>query len=598
MSLKKFFTYVLMIVASTILTLGTLFFLFIAMITALAGSVKDNLQEKEGLKMSAHNVLVLQMDYPIKNKPGSPFDNFDPATFKFNPPLTLPQLIEVIDEASGDEKIDGILLRPGMIQAGFATVEELREALNRFRGEGKFVYAYSDFYTQKSYYLSTIADKIFLHPAGIFEWRGLAAQILFYKDLLDKLGIKMQVIRHGKFKSAVEPFVNKRMSSENRIQTRTLLFDVWESVKVAVGSIRSISIKKLKFYADSLVVDSPETAKSLGFFDGLKYSDEVEQYIKAKIEADEVGFITEREYFKKLKTQDLLKQLAPKEEIAVLVAEGEIVPGKGDDKQIGSARLIDRIRKLRDRDRVKAVVLRINSPGGSALASESIWRELKLLAAEKPLIVSMGDVAASGGYYIATPAEKIFAEENTITGSIGVFGLIPDVQELMENKLGITVDTVKTNTHADMGVFRPMDNRERQYMQKMVEETYSLFVKRVAEGRDMTMAEVDSIGQGRVWSGKRAVKLGLVDDILSLEQTLNYVRSTYQLENAKVKFYPAALNPFENLFDMEAGEVRLFNRFFSLLFPGLNMPKPAAGISLEPRQRIRMQMPYEIRFAD
>ncbi len=603
MSLKKFFTYVLMIVASTILTLGTLFFLFLALISAMVASVKGSMEE-DNIPLKAHNVLMLRLDYPIKNKPGSPFENFDPATFKFNPPLSLPQLLTVIDEAGKDDKIDGIILNTGIIQAGFATVEELRDALRKFKAGGKFVYAFSEIYTQKSYYLATEAEKIFMHPAGIFEWRGLAAQIMFYKDLLNKLGIKMQVIRHGKFKSAVEPFVKRRMSEENRLQTRTLVFDIWNSILKTIQLDRDIDTSDLNLYADSLMVDSPEIAVKLHFFDALKYADQVEDFVRDEI-GKKVNFINEREYFRKIKARNIINQLTKKEEIAVLVAEGEIVPGEGEKNQIGSARLIRRIKALRKKDKVKAVILRINSPGGSALASESIWRELKLLSQVKPLVVSMGDVAASGGYYIAVPADKIFAEENTITGSIGVFGLIPDVKDLMEKKLGIYVDTVKTNAHADMGIMRPMDAQEKQYMQKMVEQTYRIFVKRVSEGRDMTEAKVDSIGQGRVWTGKRAVSLGLVDGIKNLAQTIDYVHAEYELEDAKVTFYPALDNPFQALFDMEAEQMQKIRFLMYLFFSSRNFEMFSADTFLnrkemlfKPRERLRMQMPYRIEFVN
>jgi protease-4 len=546
-----------------------------------------------------HTYLELRLDYPVKEFNDSPLENFDITTFKFKPSLSLHQIIQTIKDAAEDPRIEGIIIHPGIIQAGMAEVEEISNAIKEFRVNGKSIKAYNEFYSQKSYYLASVSEEIILHPAGFMEWKGLASQIMFYKDLLQKLGVRMQIIRHGKFKSAVEPFINNRMSPENRLQIRQLLFDIWGVFLDDISRERKISPAKLNELANKLQAVTPEDWENTGMIDRVEDSNGLMKMLASQnnLPPDAIHTITETNYYYKNKLTGLLKPAIGKEQIAVLVAEGEIVGGEGEKNQIGSDRFIRLIRKLKDDDKVKAVVLRINSPGGSALASELIWKELKNLKEKKPLVVSMGDLAASGGYYIATAADYIFANRTSITGSIGVFGVIPDLSNLMNDKLGIHIDTVKTNLHADMGVFRPLDTVEKNYLQQTVEFTYNTFLKRVAEGRNMTLPQVDSIGQGRVWSGIAAKKIGLVDELGTLKDAIEYTAKLASIEEYKVKFYPKTDNPFVKLLSLNAQdtESRIRNRFLRKIF-GTDIS--AVQNLMKPSGQIQARMPFILKITD
>ncbi len=597
MNFKEFVKYVLVVTMSTIMTLGTLFFLFYLMIVGLAMSLKDlDVEGKTDKKILPGTVLELRLDYPVKEYNDSPFENFDPGTFKFKPSLTLSQIIQTIESASQDPNIEGILIHTGMINTGMAGVEEIKAALDRFKKSGKPVWSYSEIYTQKSYFLSSVSEKILLHPMGIFDWKGLASQILFYKNLLENLGINVQVIRHGKFKSAVEPFVNDKMSEENRLQIRNLLNDFWGIMTKSVSESRSLEINRLNRIANDLPFVTPQEWKQAGFFDDIMDFQGIRDELAKKIDEDEIHFITETDYYYQNKLKNIVNPISAKPTIAVLLAEGEIVAGEGEKNQIGSDRMVRLIRKIAQDDDIKAVVLRINSPGGSALASEIIWKELQLLKEKKPLVVSMGDLAASGGYYIAVASDFIVANPTTITGSIGVFGLIPDFSAFMHEKLHINIDTVKTNPHADMGIFRPLDEKERAYLQKMVEFTYGTFINRVAEGRKMTTEQVDAIGQGRIWSGKRAVELGLVDTTGTLFDAIEKAAEMSDLADYKVKYFPKTENPFALLFTMQnEAETKILNKFLS--FFHLTIPSSAKQLFSRENQ-IQARMAYEIKIVN
>lgn len=418
-------------------------------------------------------------------------------------------VLGAIQRAKADKHIDGIYLNINPAASiGLATMEELRNALLDFKeGSDKFIIAYSDFYTQKSYYLSSVADRIYMNPQGSLLWKGMASNVIFYKGLLDKLGVQPEVVRHGAYKSAVEPFIMDKMSPENRLQTEKLIGTIWNHVVSQVAQARSIDSIALQRYASELTINDAEQAVAKGLVDSLAYGADMDSLLAGMTDQETPNYYAFEDYVAQSVAVNKSDNL-----IAVVYADGEIVDGDAPQPMVGGETLAAKLAELRDQDEVKGVVLRVNSPGGSALASEVIWHEMELLRDKKPVIVSMGDMAASGGYYISCPADAILASPTTITGSIGVFGLLFNAQNGLKDKLGITVDVAKTNPSADLGVpFRALSDAERNYLQHSVEHTYAQFVDHVASGRNLTREQVDSLGGGRVWSGVSALGNGLID---------------------------------------------------------------------------------------
>jgi protease-4 len=451
--------------------------------------------------------------------------------------IGLDDILASIKYAKTDDHIKGIFIEASSLNTGMATVEELRNSLLDFKTSGKFIIAYSDYYTQGGYYLSSIADKIYVNPMGGVEFKGLSAELVFIKGTLEKLGVEPQIIRHGKFKSAIEPLINDKMSESNRLQTRTYIGSLWNKMLDGVSKSRKISVADLQTIANGLLITDAKAALDKKFVDGVKYKDEVLDMLKEKTGSEsinKINFINLNNYVKvnRPSVGDRNKK------VAVIFAEGSIVDGKGSDGDIGSVTLSRQLRSARLDDKIKAVVLRINSPGGSALASDVIWREVLLLKKVKPVIVSMGNVAASGGYYIACAADTIVAQPNTITGSIGVFGVLWNAKGLTD-KLGVSVDTVKTGAMADLGTAsRAMTEPERKYIQNQIEMIYDVFIGKVADGRKMSKADVDSIGQGRVWSGIDAKRIGLVDVLGGMDVAINIAAKKAKLEDFSVVFLP------------------------------------------------------------
>lgn len=568
MTFKKAFEYLVLMVLSTLFTLGILFWLFMAVLIGMAKSLNEAVADKQSNELAMHSFVELRLDYPVHEKEGSPFSQFNPRTFKFEPSLTFGQLLDLIRYAQNDRHVDGIVIHSNAPQLGWAQTEELRRALEEFKTSTKPVWAYLDVLEPKNYYLASVGDRVYFNPVGMPDWKGLAMQLMFFKDLLDKLHINVQVIRHGKFKSAVEPFIQRRMSPENREQNRLLLTRIWNEVTDKVSRWRHIPVDSLNAYAARLSLRDAEDLVQKNLINDLMYLSAVKKHLLDEDKAhqsdvttlDDIHIIDEKTYFKRVRAKQLLPKIKTgKRILAVLTAEGDIVPGEGKEDQMSEVEMVRQIRKLKSNKKVKGVVLRIDSPGGSAMASESIWNELKQLAEVKPLVVSMGNVAASGGYYIATAGEHIFADRTTITGSIGVFGLIPDLHQLT-NEMGVTVDTVKTHPHADMGIFRPLDTVEKAYYQEMVENTYRVFLQRVADSRHMTLQEVDSIAQGRVWSGEDAVRIGLADEIGGLDDAVTYMKHLLgDEENLEIKYYPANENPLLSLLSMQS-DVHIWQR--------------------------------------
>ena len=454
-----------------------------------------------------------------------------------------------IKKAKNDEHIKGIYLEMGFLSAGFASIQEIRNALIDFKESGKFITAYSEIYTQRAYYLASVANNISIYPEGAMELKGLNSTVTFYTDALKKIGVEPQIIRHGKFKSAVEPFMLTEMSDANREQVETFMGSIWEQLLADIAHDRELSPEGLNKIVDNFAIRTPKDALELGLIDSLFYKDQLQDHL-ANLMAEEdykdVEFISLKKY-NRVKNENARDKFK-KEKIAVIYAQGEIRSGEGSETVIGSERISKAIRKARLDKKVKAIVLRVNSPGGSALASDVIWREMTLAKAEKPVVVSMGDVAASGGYYIACDADKIYASENTITGSIGVFGILMSFEELYTEKLGLTFDQVKTNKFADLGTTtRPLTEEEYNIIHEGVVEIYHTFTSKVAEGRNMSQENVDAIGQGRVWSGTNAMDINLIDEYGGLEKAIEGAAALAELEDYRIYELPVQKDPLQEL---------------------------------------------------
>jgi protease-4 len=530
---------------------GILMFIIFIGIIVSAVSVGS----KETVFVPEKTILVLTLDQPINDRSSdNPFAKINFTRPDISTQLGLNDIIRNIKKAASDSKVKGIYLELSDVPSGQATIEEIRNALLEFKKSGKFIVSYAEVYTQKSYYLASVSDKIYLNPAGDMEFKGMVGQVMFFKGLLDKIEVEAQVIRHGKFKSAIEPFTLDKMSEPNKVQTLTFISGMWNHILSGISASRNIPVENLTTIANEFKIQSPDDAVSLKLVDKLLYKDEVLVELKNRVEAKTI---------KELKLMKLGKYAkAPVDDkkssgdkIAVIYATGNIISGEGDDVSVGSESISKAIRKARLDDKVKAVVLRVNSPGGSALASDVIWREMLLTKASKPVVVSMGNVAASGGYYIACAADKIFAYPNTITGSIGVFGIIPNMKEMFSKNLGITFDEVKTNPYADyIPITRPMTDGEKKIITHDIENIYSTFITHVSEGRKMTVAQVDSIGQGRVWSGVDAKRLGLVDEFGGLDDAIAEAAKLAKLKEYGTMELPEQKDTFEQLMETFTGD--------------------------------------------
>lgn len=459
----------------------------------------------------------------------------------------LQTLTEAIRKAGENEHIKGIYIEDAALYAAPATLQELRQALTDFKKSGKFIIAYSDNYSQSGYYICSVADKVMVNPEGLIDWHGLASETLFFKDALEKVGVRMQVFKVGTFKSAVEPFTNSEMSEANREQITSFLGNIWKNMLLEVSEDRKINVDKLNELADEYTALHPaQYLIDNRLADTLTYIDGVKDYLKKKMETDDdkaLSFVSPKEVV----SAEIPDFKEEKEKIAVYYAVGNIVQTADDGLSIGSKdpqivgeKVVDDLRALREDDDVKAVVLRVNSGGGSAYASEQIWREVELLKEKKPVVVSMGGMAASGGYYISCGANKIYAEPATLTGSIGIFGMIPDISELVTQKVGLKFDAVKTNALSDMGTMsRPMNAEESRLMQAMVERGYETFTGRVAIGRKMPIEKVKTIAEGRVWTGEQAKELGLVDKLGNLSDAVKAAAKLAKVEKYNTVDYPA-----------------------------------------------------------
>ena len=551
--MKNFLKYVLATITGILLTSIIFFIIMLAALSAMVASGNKT------SPISDNSILVLKAGTPVPDRGNdSPLAGIDfiNMTFTANPGLN--EILKNIEKAEDDNKIKGILIENGLLPSGWATTGEIRNALKKFRGSGKFVISYSDYVlTQECYYLSTAADKIYINPGSMINFKGLSSEIVFFKNALEKLGVEVQVTRHGKFKGAVEPFILDKLSEENKAQIKDYVGSIWNHVIESISESRDITAEKLNLIADDLSGNIAKTALANNLIDGLMYRDVLIDTLKSLsgIEKEkELNLVSMTRY---ARTPDNKKN-SSKTKIAVVYASGNIVMGKGNDSNIGANAYAEIIRKQRIDSNVKAIVLRVNSPGGSAIASDIIWRELELTAKVKPVVVSMGNYAASGGYFISAPASKIYASPATISGSIGVFGLVPNAGKLMEQKLGLSTETVNTNKNSDFpSIIRPMNDFEKGIMQASVEEVYSDFVSKVATGRKMTAELVDSIGQGRVWSGTSALKIGLVDEIGGLNDAIKAAAGLAELETWSLRELPAIEDPYTRLLSQLSGGVKM-----------------------------------------
>lgn len=530
----------------------------IALITIAFWWIVISIASADPGPMTIKNNSVLKVKFynTIEDRaPENPLANFNLSGFDTTP-LGLNLFLKAIKKAKTDPQIEGIYLDLNSLPAGIASIEEMRTALIDFKESGKFIASYSEIYSQASYYLASVSDRIYVAPEGGMDFRGLSAQVTFFKNALEKLGVEPQIIRHGKFKSAIEPFILDKMSPENREQTATYMGSIWNHMLNNIAVSRNTSAAKLNQIADQLLIQNAKDAQTYGLIDALMYKDEIIDELPKLADFEnyeDINIVSIQDYI--LTFNDNAIDKYRKDNIAVIYAQGEIQSGKGDELTIGSDRISKAIRNARENERVKAIVLRVNSPGGSALASDIIWREVALASEKKPVIASMGNVAASGGYYISCAADKIYANPNTITGSIGVFGVLMNAEELLEDKIGLSFDQVNTNEFSDMGsINRSLTTTERAIIQKSVEDVYDTFITRVANGREMTKEEVDAIGQGRVWSGENAIEIGLIDEFGGLNKAIAEAVKMAELEDYVVIEYPEMEDPIKAIFNQVKGE--------------------------------------------
>ncbi len=588
--MKQFLKFTLASFTAMILAIIVAFFLFIGAIAGIISSSTGGANKPD--KVANNSVLHIMLENKVTDRASmNPFDNFDFSTFKPNPQLSLTAIVAAIKKAKNDDRIKGIYLDLSTINAGMASVEEIRNALADFKTSKKWIVSYAEIYTQKSYYLASVSNKVYVNPAGIMELRGLASQLMFFKNALNKLDIDVQIIRHGKFKSAVEPFMLDKMSPSNRKQMERLLNSAWGSMLNKVAESRNISVDKINELANGIKVQDAKDAVKYGFVDKTMYKDEMLAELHNKLALKDGEEIQYQSLTKYANVQ--LNKTTSNNKIAVIYASGDIVSGESKKGKLGSETISKAIRDARLDDDIKAIVLRVNSPGGSAMASDVMWREIVLAKKAKPVVVSMGDVAASGGYYISCAADKIVASEKTITGSIGVFGIVPNAKGFFNNKLGITFDTAKTNTHADMmTIFRPLTAEEKDIMQIGVERIYGQFIGKVAKGRGMTVAQVDSIGQGRVWTGIDAKKIGLVDEIGGLDKALDVAKDLAKLDNFDAIAYPVEKKtPFNEMMKALNQDMETKIMEHSL---GVNYKYYEKLQSLSTQSGIMARMPFEI----
>ncbi|MDD4434021.1 MAG: signal peptide peptidase SppA [Parabacteroides sp.] len=584
--MKQFFKMMFASALGAILAAGLLITLSIFLLIGISASMS----QPTAFSPSSNSVLKIALNGALSDqKTDNPYAML---LGEEDTELSLTDILKAIKEAKNSDNIKGIYIEAGNFSAGSSSIDAIRRAITDFKESGKFVVAYGDQYTQGSYYLASVADKVYINPQGALLLTGMSSQTMFYKGLLNKLGVEMLIFKVGTYKGAVEPFMLDKLSDANREQISSYMNGIWDNITVDIAKSRKITVEDVNHYADQgFAIALPEKALECGLVDELKYKPEAEEYVK------ELAGQTD----KKLKTVgvDKVRNIKSKEgksknKIAVLYAEGEITEAVTSpysmDKSI-TEKVAKELIKLKEDESIKAVVLRVNSPGGSAFTSEQIWKQVLELKKVKPIVVSMGDVAASGGYYISCAANKIVAEPNTLTGSIGIFGMFPNMTGLF-NKVALTTDVVKTNTYADLGdVSRPMREDEKALIQSRIESGYDTFITRCADGRGMTKAAIDSIGQGRVWTGEQAIEKGLVDELGGIEKAIAVAAKLADLKDYKLVEVSGSKDFLKDLFEKQLDEVKL-NVVKQLMgedfeyFKTLNLIKSAPAI--------QTRLPYDV----
>jgi len=585
--MKDFLKFTLATVTGIIISSVVLFFISILVVFSMVSSSESETQVRK------NSVMMLDLNGTLTERSQeNPLDFLMKEDYKT---YGLDDILSSIRKAKENEDIKGIYIQATSLGAGFASLEEIRDALKDFKESGKFIVAYGDTYTQNLYYLSSVADKVLLNPQGMLEWRGLAATPMFFKDLLEKIGVEMQIFKVGTYKSAVEPFISTEMSPANREQVNVYLSSIWGQITSSVAESRNLSVEALNKEADRMLMFYPaEESVKNGLVDTLIYKNDVRDYLKNIVGIDK------DDNMPVLGIQDMInvKKNVPRDKsgnvIAVYYAYGEIDGGSSasTDEGINSEKVIKDLRKLKDDENVKAVVLRVNSPGGSAYGSEQIWYAINQLKKEKPVIVSMGDYAASGGYYIACNADTIVAEPTTLTGSIGIFGMMPNAKGLTE-KLGVNFDVVKTNPYADFGnLTRPMNDGEKGLMQMYVNKGYELFLTRCSDGRGISMEELDKIAQGRVWTGSTAKELGLVDELGGLDKALEIAIAKAGVDAYTVMNYPKKEGFLESLMNTNPGnyiKARMLNGKMNDVYRQFSIIE-----NFDKIDRIQARVPFEL----
>ena len=517
-----------------------MFFFGIIIIGAIFGGDKDKVSVKENSIIEL-DLSKVSLDYAGKTN----YKDFNYFEAQHN---GVTDILNAIEVAKTDKKIKGISILNNQSRLGLAQNKSVRDKLEEFKKSGKFVYSYSNFYSQNDYYLNSVADQVYLNPMGEVDFKGLSSEILYMKNLQEKSGVKFEVIRHGKYKSAVEPYLAQEMSPENREQMTVLLNSVWNVIVSDIAKSRKITVAQLDAIANTLGARTPELALENKLVDKVAYEDEYHDAIRAKLKVDKkdkYNIVSVKDYAKK--AASTINDYSKKDIIAVVYAQGEIAGGEGDVNVIGEGSIKRSLEEARKDDNVKAIVLRVNSPGGSALTSELIWREIEITKKTKPVVVSMGNYAASGGYYIAANADRIFAEPNTITGSIGVFGMLPNASQLAKN-IGINAEQVQTHANASgYSLFEPIEENFKGIVLESIEKTYDTFLQRVADGRKMTKEQVNEIAQGRVWTGVDAHRLGLVDEIGGLEAAIKHAAKLGKTKSYRTEDFPEYEKSFEDM---------------------------------------------------
>ena len=541
----------------SVVGLGFLFFIILFGILGISSS--SSISNIEKTKIEENSVLELNLNIPIRDR--GPKTNVLELSLEISPKAVgLNQILGAISKANKDDKIKGISLSSDFINAGWAQTQEIRNALKDFKESGKFIYAYSNYFSQKGYYLASIADSIFMNPLGMIDFKGLSTEILYYDKFQKKYGVKYEVIRKGEYKSAVEPYLQDKMSEENRSQIKNLLFTVWETISTEISQSRNLNLEELNFIADNLLVTTSKEALKNKFIDKIVHEDNYKKSIKnllGILDSDDLNLIDFKRLNSKIKDYDL----KIKDKIAIIYAQGTILYVEGSETIIGEELFRETIDELGGNENIKAVVLRIDSPGGDPLTSDILWNSIEKLKKNKPIVVSMGNVAASGGYYIACNANKILANPMTITGSIGVWGTLPNLEGISSD-IGINAEQVNTHKNS-MGysLFEPLQSGYKNAMERTIDEVYNLFKLRVSEGRTISYEEVEKYARGYVWSGKEAKKIGLIDEIGGLQDAIHEASKLAEVENFNVVEYPIVEEDFESIFSEILPSIEFFNDF-------------------------------------